>query len=180
MSDGLFGLIGVLLGFAFSGVMTAWNRRDTREAEERGRLAARADQENGRLAAREDEAAREVRQALTSVHHLKGGVADRQQTGGPDELYALIHTIDSATLLLASEELRSRLAEDTAIMWHWHVLRSAQGAGHPLWEAADDATKCLGAYLRGETLPERPTAIRSLTIEVEELYAQLEELDGER
>ncbi|GAB1335952.1 hypothetical protein ACE1SV_25420 [Streptomyces sp. E-15] len=170
----MFGLIGVLLGFAFSGLMTAWNRRDTREAEERGRLAAREDQEKGRLAVREDEAAREIRQALTSVHHLKAQVTGRQESGGPDELYALIHTIDTATVLLASEDLRNRLVEATSIMWHWHVLRSAEGVGHPLWEAADDATKCLGAYLRGERLPERPAVIRDLAGEVEEFYALLD------
>lgn len=174
LSDGLWGLIGVVLGFAFSVGMTEWNRRQALQAEERGRAATRADEERGRLAAREEEAAREVRQALTSVHHLKSSMSGRQQTGGPDELFTLIHTIDSSALILASEELRTRLDQATSIMWHWHVLHSADGRGHPLWIALDDAGNCLGAYLRGEDLPEQPEVVRDLTDEVKALYELLE------
>jgi hypothetical protein len=128
---------------------------------------------DGRLAAREEEAAREVRHALTSVHHLKSSLSGRERTGGPDELFALIHTIDSATLVLASKDLRRRLAQATSIMWHWHVLPRADG--HPLWIALDDASHCLGAYLRGEDLPEEIQIVRDLAKEVDALYLLIDD-----
>ncbi|MFI1754845.1 hypothetical protein [Streptomyces sp. NPDC020571] len=162
MSDGLYGLFGVILGLIGSVGISRWGQAQTRR-----------DQQEGRLAAREEEAAREVRHALTSAHHLKTNLSGREQSGGPDELFALIHTIDSASLLLASAELRRRLSQATSIMWHWHVLNSAEG--HPLWVALEDANHCLGAYLRGEALPEEPQAMRDLAGELDTLYLLMDE-----
>ncbi|MEU0356572.1 hypothetical protein [Streptomyces cyaneofuscatus] len=151
-----------MLGLLGSVGITRWTQKQ-----------ARRDQLEGRLAAREEEAAREVRHALTSVHHLKSSLSGREQTGGPDELFALIHTIDSAALVLASEELRQRLEQATSIMWLWHVLH--QSEGHPLWIALEDASRCLGAYLRGEPLPSEPQEVRNLADEVAALNILIEE-----
>ncbi|MET9926392.1 MULTISPECIES: hypothetical protein [unclassified Streptomyces] len=166
MSDGLYGLFGVILGLVGSVGISRWSQQQ-----------ARRDQREGRLAAREEEAAREVRQALTSVHHLKSTLSGRERTGGPDELFALIHTIDSAALVLASEELRRRLDQATTIMWHWHVLHGAEG--HPLWIAAEDASRCLGAYLRGEKLTEETQDVRALADEVAALNILIDEYSGD-
>lgn len=108
---------------------------------------------------------------------MKSSLSGSEQTGGPDELFALIHTIDSAALILASEELRRRLSQATSIMWHWHVLHRTEG--HPLWIALDDASQCLGAYLRGEKLPEESQDVRILADEVDVLNMLIDENTGD-
>ncbi|WLQ34913.1 hypothetical protein P8A18_16370 [Streptomyces castrisilvae] len=108
---------------------------------------------------------------------MKSSLSGREQTGGPDELFALIHTIDSAALVLASKELRRRLDQATSIMWLWHVLHSAEG--HPLWIALDDASHCLGAYLRGESLPAETQELRDLADEAAALNILIDEHTGD-
>jgi hypothetical protein len=148
VKEALIGLLGVVLGLAGSTWTTLWSNRQNRQ----GQLEER-------LAARQEEASREIRQALISVHHLKHQLSGHESSGGPDELNQLIHTIDTYTMVLASTELRDRLKGATLVMWYWHLINDRE---HPIWCAVEDATACIGAYLRGESLPEISPVMRQL------------------
>ncbi|GGV49894.1 hypothetical protein GCM10010277_44270 [Streptomyces longisporoflavus] len=163
MQEALIGLFGVVLGLGGSTWTTLWTNRQNRQGLEAERLQAR-----------QEEATREIRQALISIHHMK---ADLTTDPGPyyetpesvAELRRHIHTIDTYAFVLASAELRARLRGATQIMWYWEHLN--EGPGHPVWHAVDDAGECIGAHLRGEKLPEEPTAVKRCREEAERLEA---------
>lgn len=155
MKEALIGLAGVVLGLAASAWTTVWTDRQRRR-----------DIEYDRLNARQEEASKEIRKALISIHHLKHTLEEERGHSGPEALLQLVHTIDTYTLVLASEELRGRLTGATQIMWYWHTLSTRQG--HPVWVAVDDATECIGTYLRAEPLPEEPSAVTALRLEAEQ------------
>ncbi|MFD8381167.1 hypothetical protein ACFV2X_21890 [Streptomyces sp. NPDC059679] len=156
MNEALIGLAGVFLGLGGSMWTTIWANRQHRKALT-----------DERLTNRQEEAAYEIRKALISVHHLKHTLSDHEESGGPEELRQLIHTIDTYSMVLTSAELRSRLTGATQIMWYWHVLMGTEG--HPVWLAVNDATECVGAHLRGEPLPQEPPIVRNLREEAKDL-----------
>jgi hypothetical protein len=151
------------LGSRREHLTTLWTNRQHRQ-----------DLVTDRLTERQEEASREIRKSLIAIHHLKHTLPASQDTSGPDELLQLVHTIDTYTLVLASAELRARLDGATRIMWMWHILSSRNG--HPVWIACNDATACIGAYLRAEVLPEEPDDVRSL-IEQVEMHQQHDEFE---
>ncbi|MBT2389929.1 hypothetical protein J7E87_10970 [Streptomyces sp. ISL-1] len=162
MQEAVIGLIGVVLGLGGSTWTTLWTNRQNRR-----------DLEKERLEARQEEASREIRQALISIHHLKGELSSSEEPDRHEELQRLIHTVDTHVFVLASAELRARLGGATQIMWYWQVLGGRPG--HPVWHAVSDASECIGAYLRRENLPEEPEAVRDLRLDVEALEQEAED-----
>jgi hypothetical protein len=156
VQEAVIGLVGVILGLGGSTWTTLWTNRQSRR-----------DLEEERHTARQEEASREIRQALISIHHLKGRLSGDQGKAAGEELQRLIHTIDTYVFVLVSDELRARLSGATKIMWYWEALNF--GPGHPVWHAVEDASECIGAYLRGQKLPDEPEAVRSYRREAEAL-----------
>lgn len=197
-------LLGVLVGGAVTGTIAVftfrWQRRDAMAAEERARRAVLADE----LRAREITASALSRDSLVRLLLLGSDPdLDREREmdrrlakgddyaeitadlGPPDEdaiaawtraRQDLIVAFETAALDIGDRELRSRLAEVSLILKLYYGPKKY--AGQPerrtRYIAVKDALDCLGAFRRGDPLPER-SADYGNTYGFVQLFLELEE-----
>jgi hypothetical protein len=191
-------LLGVLVGGAVTGTIAAfsfrWQRRDALAAEERARRAVLADE----LRAREVTASELSRDSLVRLRLLGADPdLDRKREldrrlakgddyaeitadlGPPDKEWTrargdLIVAFETAALDIGDRELRSRLAEASQILVFYYGPEKYEGSSEQRtrYIAVKDALDCLGAFRRGDPLPERSANYRNTYAWVQEYLAE--------
>jgi hypothetical protein len=84
---------------------------------------------------------------------------------------ALLLIVQTAPLDLRDQKLRARLAETHRLLGLYHNARTMAGLSERSvrWIGCDHALECLGAFRRGESLPERPESFETTLSSIDEL-----------
>lgn len=176
--------LAALAGLAGSLVGARIARRATQEADERRHAW---DVEQRRQA--KGEAAAEA--VLDTLNELDLGLFSVWKTGAPlragalnprpemAELEPYYSRIQRLALAIPNEAVRGVLDDVASALYQYRdvVDLSGRSAGRVWWQVHDEAKRVLGAYLRGEPLPEAPETHRmalAIEEEIERLRADYE------
>lgn len=159
-SEAIIGIVGVLVGSAVTAAGTFWTQR----LQMRASLAA-------------EERAREISASAAALGALGQLVQMPEVPSGADDWHrqreALLLLLGVAAQDLRSKNLRDRLAEAHWMVEHHVAAASMTGQFEARTRtiACGHALSCLGAFRRGEPIPERPADYVHTAQAIEEWYA---------
>jgi hypothetical protein len=160
-SEAIIGLLGVLVGSAVTTVGMVWTQR----MQMRASLAA-------------EERAREISASTAALSALSQLLQMPDEPSGEDDWHrqreAFLLLLGVAAQDLGSPDLRDRLAEVHFVLEHHVAAASMTGRleARTRTIACGHALSCLGAFRRGEPIPERPADYVDTVEAIDEWYAR--------
>lgn len=160
-------VLGSVLTLAGAAVQRWWGRKDADKAVERALDAERA----GRREARSEEAARDL---LVHIENAFEQLAryPRDEVPPREVAVTLAAPIHQGAIFLADTALRERLIKVGTVVANVDIVskRTRSSLGVVLWSVRVDSQDALGAFLRGEPLPEESASLERYNKIVTDLY----------